>query len=158
MIMRTLNPGFPMTRQHIDQILPLLNDNDKNQRIKIRAGEIRAEDGLGVLQNMSNFDAFVILFSDFSKLLGAVLLKAIYGVRLYTGIQSWINDTTRLRTMVSEMLVALADRGKANQFAQEIIARRRNSQEDFDRFIDKIAHSSTKLCFRHQRTLARIPI
>ena len=51
LICRTLNPAFLVTRNLREQVSAALDDNDLNQRLKIRAAEIRAEDRAQPLQN-----------------------------------------------------------------------------------------------------------
>ena len=137
LICRTLNPAFLVTRNLRDQVSAALNDNDLNQRLKIRAAEIRAEDRAQPLQNMSSYDAFEECFRDFSGLLKALLQKAMLGVQLYAGIHQWTSDVTILRTRVTEMLMSLGDRSEANNLALDILVRRRASQTHYDSFLNK---------------------
>lgn len=137
LICRTLNPGFLVTRQLRDQLAEALDSNNMNQRLKIRAAEIRAENGDPVLQNMSSYDAFEECFLDFSGLLGAILQKSILGVQLYINVFQWSSDITVLRTRVTEMLMNLGDRQAANELAVDILRRRRDSQTLYDSFLDK---------------------
>ena len=134
---RTLNPGFPLTRQHRDQLTALLTDNNKNQHLKLKAAELIHEGGRPAVPAMSSYEAFEECFQDFAELLGALLQKAMYGAQLYTTVYDWLEDTTRLRTKVGEMLVSLTERGEANDLAQQIVAKRRTSQLDYERFINR---------------------
>ena len=137
LIRRATNSGFQLTRQVKERLSALLVIQAKNEKMKIFANDIIAGNNGAAVPNMSNFEAFEVVFGYFADILEAALMKAAMGITFYEAVAGWTADVTRLRTRVSEMLADLGDRAEANTLAMDIIARRRESQVLYEQFVNK---------------------